>query len=87
MVNPLIKYDRVLMPYFPRRQKFGTPTPTPDGGSDYDADYTQDDYTPFLIKLKPKDYKVTIYYKKPIFGVTEGSILEHKCKFVKKAIV
>lgn len=76
LVSPLKKYDKVLMLYFPRRAKNATPTPD---GSVSEADY-DDDYTPFLIKMKPKEYKVTLYYKKPLREVTEESSLYLKRK-------
>ena len=79
-----MQYDKVLMLYFPSKKKEEkTPTPTPTGrssasGTEEDFD---DDYTPFLIEMDPKEQKVKIYYKKPLIEPEENDWLIKKCKF------
>ena len=79
-MKPLRKYDLVLMLYFPRRLKGQTPTPTP-GSEDDDDDYENyDEYTPFLVEMNIKEFKVVVYQKKPAREMVEGGFLDKKCK-------
>ena len=81
-IESLTRYDVLLMLYFPKKmQSTSTPTPgedeseysTPQG--DNDAIYDQE-YTPFLMELYPRNNKIKLYYK-PLVDETNEEIEEN----------